>query len=115
MNDLAIATHTSDTWHIIALAGELDFHTAPQLRAAVQDRELTPNRGLIIDLSELTFCDSSGITAILVAYRLTSAAGAPMALAAVPSSVARTFKLVGLDQVFTIYPTTGDATAQDWN
>ena len=113
MNELAIATHTSGAWHIIALTGDLDLHTAPQLRTAVEARELSPNHGLVIDLSELTYCDSSGITALLVAQRLTTAAGAPMALAAVPSRVARTFKLAGLDQLFTIHPTTADATATD--
>lgn len=113
MNELAVTTRTSGAWHIIALAGELDFHTAPQVCAAVEAQELNPNRGLVIDLSELTFCDSSGITAILAAQRLTATAGAPMALAAVPGRVTRTFKLAGLDQVFTIHPTTGDATAND--
>ncbi|MFD0636560.1 STAS domain-containing protein [Catenulispora yoronensis] len=66
---------------------------------------------MVIDLSDLAFCDSSGITAMLVARRLTVAAGATMALAAVPGRVARIFARAGLDQIFTIHATTADATA----
>lgn len=111
MRELSIATRTSVAWHVIALTGELDFRTAPQLHAALQALELGPDRGLVIDLDGLTFCDSSGITAVLVARRLADAAGARLALAAVPGRVARTFELVGLDQVFTIHPTAAAATA----
>ena len=87
--------------------------TAPQLHAALQALAFGPDRGLVIDLGRLTFCDSSGITAMLVAQRLTTAAGAPMALAAVPGRVVRTLELAGLDQVFTIHPTAAGATAED--
>lgn len=112
MRELAIATHTDGARHVIALAGELDFRTASQVHTAVQTLALGPDRGLVIDLRKLTFCDSSGITAMLVAQRLATAAGAPMALAAVPGRVARTLKLAGLDQVFTIHPTAAVATAE---
>ena len=113
MRVLTIATHTDGARHVLALAGDLDFRTAPQLHAGVQALALGPDRGLVIDLSGLTFCDSSGITAMLAAQRLAAAAEAPMALAAVPGRVTRTFKLAGLDQVFTVHATTAEATAED--
>lgn len=113
MRELAIVARTSGVWSVIALAGELDFHTAVQMRDAVEAQELGPGRCLVVDLGGLTFCDSSGITAMLVAQRLAVAADASLALAAVPDRIARTFKIAGLDQLFVIHPTTSDATAGD--
>lgn len=113
MRNLAIVTRTDGLWRVLELAGELDFGTAPQLHDAVRAEELGPDHGLVIDLAGLTFCDSSGITAMLVAQKLTAATGASLALAAVPGRVARTFKLAGLEQVFAIHSTAAEVTVRD--
>jgi anti-anti-sigma factor len=113
VRELVIVVRTSGVWNVIALAGELDFHTAAQVRVAVEAQELGPGRRLVVDLGGLTFCDSSGITAMLVAQRLAVAADSSLVLAAVPDRIARTFTLAGLDPLFVVHPTTADATAGD--
>lgn len=80
----------------VTLAGELDLATVPQLRAvlseAAKDAEL-----VIVDLSELTFMDSTGILMILIAHSQIRAADRRLALVPGPRQVQRIFELTGLD------------------
>lgn len=47
--------------HVMAVSGELELATAPQLQACIQNLHSEHNRHLQIDLSGTTFCDSTGI------------------------------------------------------
>jgi anti-anti-sigma factor len=112
MNELALTTRiTADGSVVLTLLGELDFHTAPRLRAALADLDLETGQRLVLDLGALSFCDSSGISMLIGARNHATAAGADIALAAVPARVLRIFTVVGLDQVFTCHPSTEDALA----
>jgi anti-sigma B factor antagonist len=54
---------------VVALAGELDMSTAEQLSGAVND-ELRLGRGrIVLDLADLTFCDSLGLGTLVVLSR----------------------------------------------
>ncbi|SCL27865.1 anti-anti-sigma factor [Micromonospora pallida] len=54
---------------LLRLAGELDFDTSPELiRAATQVRTEGHDE-LTVDLTDVTLCDSSGLSAIVVLYR----------------------------------------------
>ncbi|RBQ11631.1 hypothetical protein DP939_45020 [Spongiactinospora rosea] len=55
-----------------------------------------------MDLAGLSFCDSSGLEALLAAQRKITAAGGTMELARVPAGVKRMLRLAGLADVFTI-------------
>ncbi|MGW0331725.1 STAS domain-containing protein [Streptomyces sp. NPDC003011] len=96
---------------LLKVAGELDHYTAPQLTQALDGVPLTPGTALVIDLSGLTYCDSTGITVLVTAYHRTEAAGCSLSLAGLDHNLTRVFQTVGLDQVFTLHPTTDDALA----
>jgi anti-anti-sigma factor len=49
----------------IAVWGELDLDTSPELRDAFDTALATPSDTLTLDLSDLSFCDSSGVHALL--------------------------------------------------
>ncbi|MFH8255507.1 STAS domain-containing protein [Streptomyces roseolus] len=90
---------------VLVLRGELDHDSAVQLDEA--GRRGTGAAGgaagpVVVDLAALTFCDSSGISALLRLHRHASARGRPLELAAVPRTVRRLFALTGLDQIFTV-------------
>ncbi|MDO3704879.1 STAS domain-containing protein [Micromonospora sp. C28SCA-DRY-2] len=53
----------------LRLSGELDFDTAPELVAATADLRRDGYRELLIDLAGVTLCDSSGLSALVVAHR----------------------------------------------
>ncbi|MYR62018.1 anti-sigma factor antagonist [Streptomyces sp. SID625] len=108
---LAVTPHqTSEGPLVLEVAGELDHHTAHLLSRAVEDVRFDEG-GLIIDLSGLTYCDSTGITVLISAYQRSQATGAPLALAGVNPDQMRVFTIVGLDSVFTFHPGTEAAIA----
>ncbi|GAA2328119.1 STAS domain-containing protein [Streptomyces caniferus] len=104
MTPLTITVRDAHTGPVLEVTGDLDYDTATHLRQAVKKLALAPGRLLVLDLGRLDFCDSSGITALLVARNHAIAAQAEMALAAVPDNTARTLRVAGLDQVFTLLP-----------
>ncbi|MFD0692006.1 STAS domain-containing protein [Actinomadura fibrosa] len=104
MTPFAITVHASEAGPVLRIAGDLDFNTASGLREEVRRVPLDPGRLLILDLTDLTFCDSSGISALIAARNRAVAAGAGIALAAVPPNTARILGIVGLDKVFPIHP-----------
>ncbi|MFE6411954.1 STAS domain-containing protein [Streptomyces sp. NPDC057837] len=106
MNALTIDVHPTAAGPVLRVAGDLDFDRAPALRRRVDELSLEPGQCLVVDLSGLGFCDSSGITALLAARQHALAAGADIVLAAVPANLMRVLTLVGLDRVFALRPDT---------
>jgi anti-sigma B factor antagonist len=102
---LSVRTRAVPSGLVIEIAGELDHHTAPRVRALLPGLVLAEGRQLLVDLGRLTSCDSSGIGALVAARNHTLAAQAGIALIAVPDHVRRVFAIVGLDRVFSIHPT----------
>ncbi|MET9771355.1 STAS domain-containing protein [Streptomyces sp. NPDC006415] len=106
---LTLNTRTTPAGPVIELTGELDHHTAPEVRDALPALSLRPGQQLVLDLGALTFCDSTGITVLIAARNHTLAAEASIVLVAVPDRVSRIFRIVGLEQVFPTYLTAQDA------
>lgn len=112
-DDFAFTSHPTATGPVLELTGELDHHSAPRVREALENLHLRAGEQLVIDLTGVTFCDSSGITALIAARNRALAAHAAIALAAVPERVARIFHIVGLEAVFVTHPTVRAAT-ESW-
>jgi anti-anti-sigma factor len=104
MKPLTIREHATATGPVLHVTGDLDYDRAPELRGRLDQLSLAPGQCLVLDLSGLEFCDSSGITTLLAARQRALAAGADVVLAAVPANLLRVLTLVGLDQVFTLRP-----------
>ncbi|MGW7069068.1 STAS domain-containing protein [Streptomyces sp. NPDC054855] len=105
MTHLSIRTRTTASGPVVELTGELDHESCSQLRGVLPGLALQPGQRLVIDLTGITLCDSSGISALIAARNRALAAGAAIALAAVPERVSRVLTLVGLSQIFPTYPT----------
>ncbi|MET7732084.1 STAS domain-containing protein [Streptomyces sp. NPDC005402] len=110
MSPLKITTRDAATGPVLELVGELDYANVAELHAALGDLSLRPGQCLVLDLSRLEFCDSSGITALIAARSNAQDTQADVALAAVPPNMLRVLRIVGLDQIFTIHPDTESAT-----
>ena len=92
---------TQDTAPIVRLTGELDMATAPDLDACL----LTlADDDIVVDVSGLTFMDSSGLNTLIVALKRSRELGHKFVLRAPPAPVARLLQITGTDQVFTIEP-----------
>lgn len=92
---------------VLSLAGELDMEGAGVLEEAP-----TGNAGaLVLDLSRLDFCDSTGLNALLHLRLDAQGRGVPVHLAAVTDRVARLLEITGVDQVFPVHPSVENALA----
>jgi len=54
---------------VLRVAGELEMYTVPQLRRGLQERILSPESWLILDLSDVRFLDSAGISELVSLYK----------------------------------------------
>jgi len=91
--------------------GELDLSTAAAFREAL-DRRLEGGNGarhLVLNLSGLTFVDSSGLGAILGRYRRVSERGGRLVAADVPANIARLLSLSGLQKIIVTFATEAEA------
>ena len=96
---------------IIRVRGELDFGTTPRLvekLAGLPD----PGQSLIFDLSGLEFCDSSGLGALIAAYKATRAVGGRVHLAGVTPIVLTAIHVTSLDQLVPLHDTLATALAE---
>jgi anti-sigma B factor antagonist len=110
MKTVKITARAAATGPVIEIVGDLDHATAHELRDFVARTPLRPGQCVVLDLARLEFCDSSGITALIAARNHAVAAGADIALAAVPVNTLRVLRIVGLDQVFALHPDARSAT-----
>ncbi|MET8868860.1 STAS domain-containing protein [Nonomuraea sp. NPDC004580] len=97
--------------HVLVVSGDLDHHTSSRLQAALDDVTLAPGDALVVDLSALTFCDSTGVSILVTAHQRAREAGARAALAGLAPDIAHVFKIMGLNRLLSFHDTTADAIA----
>ena len=85
----------------IAVAGEVDAHTAPQMKAALLEA-VSRHRSVVVDLSAVTFMDSQGLAALLRARQEAEARAGSLCLERVPAGVLKLLRITGLDSLFII-------------
>ncbi len=102
----SLSRSTRDRCEIVALVGELDMAHAAQV-AETLDALADSERPLVVDLSDLTFIDSSGIHAIL---RPRPQQGVVM-LVCPPGNIQRVLSVTKIDRVLPVYETLDSAVA----
>lgn len=94
---------------LVRVSGELDYDGVAALEDAVRSVRALGSHCLLVDLSGLTFMDSSGVNALLKARRDTHVSGGWMRIAGPQPSVLRVIELVGLDQAIPLYADVSEA------
>lgn len=84
----------------IWLSGEIDLATVPQLTAAFDQGLAADPTTVVLDLSAVTFVDSTGIGAIVGLRNATRIAGIALTLVPGPANVMRVLTLSGLTEAF---------------
>ena len=82
--------------HTIRLAGELDIATAKRVELELERVAATDARTIVVDLSALTFMDSCGLRAMLMADARLRDAPSRLAIRRGPPAVQRIFEISGL-------------------
>lgn len=94
---------------VVKLEGELDQHSAVNLRSVLDKKICEGCDNLIFDLEKLEFMDSSGIGVIIGRYKNLSALGGRTAIAAMKPHVERIIKLSAIDRIIPLYKSVSEA------
>jgi anti-sigma B factor antagonist len=94
---------------VLCVTGEIDIYTAPLFKQAVVNLVSEGARNVVIDLSGVTFMDSSGFGTLLGATRRLRPAGGGLHLAAPNSTIQRMLRLTRLDSIMEIHETRDQA------
>lgn len=94
---------------VLSLRGEVDYDSAEALTRSVPPPDAPAGQRLVVDLSRVTFMDSSGVNTLIAAHQATQAADGWLRLAGVSGAVLRTVQLVGLDTIVACHPTVEEA------
>ena len=92
-----------DTTHVVALRGEIDALTAPKLGSRLFRLCDEGKRAVVVDLSEVTFLDSTGLGVLLNALRHFTARRGELVLVCPTERVLRPFQITGLAGHLTIF------------
>ena len=88
---------------------KLDTHLAPQLKSEFVTLHAEGTKNIILDLSEVKYTDSSGLSALLVGNRTIQQNGGIFVLSCLSDHVMKLIKISQLDGVLNILPTVEEA------
>jgi anti-sigma B factor antagonist len=98
-----------NTTHVVSPYGEIDALTAPRLGRRLLDLAEEGKRKLVVDLSEVTFMDSTGISVILNSVRHLATRHGSLVLVCPTKRILRPFEITGLASRLHIVPTRAEA------
>lgn len=89
---------------VVAVKGEIDLFTAPEFKQAVRAAIDDGADRIVVDLAEVSFIDSSSLGVLIGAHRRLKGHGGQLFVACERDSILKTFKITGLDTVFSLVP-----------
>jgi anti-sigma B factor antagonist len=89
---------------VLPLEGEIDLHVSPRIAAALNEMIAAKPKQLVVDLSRVSYVDSSGLAVFIEAMQNVEKYGGKFALAGLQETVRSIFEIARLDQVFRIFP-----------
>ena len=105
---MEISTTKAGVWTVVAPSGEVDLHHSTDLRVDII-RHLDQSQSVILDMTQVSYIDSSGIAAMARSLSHARGKGVEFVLVQPTDAVMRVLHLTRLDQVFAIYPSVADA------
>jgi anti-anti-sigma factor len=95
---------------VVQAAGEIDAYSAPQLEAKLRDASGQPR--IVIDLSRVSFLDSTAVGAVVRGLRELQENGSEVRIVLPAGPARRIFEITTLDRVLPISATRADALAE---
>ncbi|RDD84730.1 STAS domain-containing protein [Streptomyces parvulus] len=96
---------------IATVVGEVDMHTAPTLHSEALEIIQRGHPLLALNLAQVGFCDSAGLSALIRLWHAAQAAGGLLSLAAVPARLMRMLSMTGIDSLLPVHATAAEAIA----
>jgi anti-sigma B factor antagonist len=88
--------------HVVAVTGEIDLFTAPEFKQHVTAPIDAGRTHVVVDLTATTFIDSSSLGVLIGAHRRLRRHEGTLVIVCTNDAIAKTFRITGLDSVFTI-------------
>jgi anti-sigma B factor antagonist len=111
--ELKVSTRSQGGRTVMSLGGEIDLYTAPRLHGEL----VTILSGdapvqIVVDMSGVDFCDSTGMNVLLAAHRRAREQGGDLELAAPRPAIRKILQVTGLESVFTVLEDPAQAVGQ---
>ena len=90
--------------NVLPLQGEIDLHVSPRISQKLGEIIKQKPSRLVIDLSRVTYIDSSGLAVLIGAMQDVEEYGGRFSLAGLQENVRTIFETARLDKVFLMYP-----------
>lgn len=111
MQHLQLITQEVDGHAVVRLKGELDIATVDDLRNDLRKARQAHGEHVILDMTELEFMDSQGLSVIVSCHKAVTAAGGSLALVAPRPIVRRTLEITGLSGRLHVFDSVEEAAA----
>jgi anti-sigma B factor antagonist len=103
-DDVQVDNAGSNDLAVLVVGGEVDYEVSPQLRARIVSAIKAGRRRLVLDLSDVTFIDSTAIGVLAGAVaRLEKAGGGSLAVVCTHQNVLQILEITGLDGMMTVH------------
>ena len=99
----------SEDTHVVSVRGEIDLFTAPEFKQHVSAPIDAGVSNVVVDLLETTFIDSSSLGVLIGAHRRLKLRGGSLVVVCAGDAITKTFRITGLDGVFTLASTLDEA------
>lgn len=96
---------------VVSVSGEVDLATAEPLREALVAAEAQPATGMVIDLQQVGFLDSTGIGELVGVHRRLRKSDRPLALVVPEGPIRKILAITGMDSVLDLHENEGAAIA----
>jgi anti-sigma B factor antagonist len=98
-----------DGTHVVTVTGEIDLFTAPEFKQRVSAPIDAGRTHLVVDLTATTFIDSSSLGVLIGAHRRLRRLNGTLVIVVAGEPIIKTFRITGLDGVFTIVSSLDEA------
>lgn len=106
---LHIEQTTENGCAVLAVSGEIDLASAPMLEGRIQ--ALDAGGPIVVDLSGVTFIDSTGLRVLISANEAANGAGGSLHLVAIDGPVTKLFSITGVEEWLNVHPSRDSATS----
>jgi anti-sigma B factor antagonist len=110
--DVSVTSRANGDRTVVDVTGEIDVYTAPALREELASLIDNENTDLIVDLTSVSFMDSTGLGVLVGALKKVRTLGGDLRLVIDQEKILKVFRITALTQVFTIHSSLDEALAE---
>ncbi|MDB6151687.1 MAG: anti-sigma-factor antagonist [Chthoniobacteraceae bacterium] len=108
---MEFSNHDQSHYSVLVISGEIDLLEAPKLRLLLEAKNGVNHPVLILDISEVSFVDSSGLSELIRYQHAAREQGRSFFIAGARAEIMELFSIAGLGQFFRLYNSFEDALA----